>query len=1115
LVWCAVQVTLFGLLAGAMYLICRRWQPASGTSVTVAGLASILVLTVMALSPWPRWSFGDRGGATAQSASARPAPRDDSHVAPSEAAVLPAEVGPVEEATVEGPAFGALFLEALADGLSGETARPEASHWRWPAAAGVLFVVAAGLGAVWLVAGLVSVRAYRAGSRAIADASLLELVDVLRAKLGCRRRIELRQSDTLPAAATIGWRRPIVILPADWTAWTADQRRAVLAHEIAHVRDGHFLGVLCGQLGLMLHFYHPLVHWLVHRLRLEQELAADAAAAGVIGGERRYLETIAELALGQSDRPLVWPARSFLPTRNTFLRRIAMLRDARPRSMRGTTGTRLLAIGSVLLCAVLVAGLRGPSAAEQVRAAAGEAAEPADEAPKAAESATRQEIDLTHVPADTRAMIVLRPASFLAHPELAELRLLLREPMDPFADFGLPAAAIEQVAWVWQGGELPPTRVRPSPLELGTFVVQAGRPQEFHEFLGLRVDDRSPGEFRGKRYQTGSYPAAMPEITVAYYRPDQSTAVLALKDDLHRLLAGPSGRLPEFLDADTWARFRDDQLVVAVDASAIETLVQSEEFRQPRPAVAPFAPLWEEGHALVLGIRLGDRFRAQVQVLGKDEAGAEKIEETLQAARVLARNFSDQMRQQLPEQDDRPDGADRILLGILELLVGHVRIEREGLVVRASCSVDVETARLGMVAAAVKSAQEAAQRAQANLKLKQLGMAMHVYHDTHKRLPPAVLYEPDGKTPHSWRVALLPYLGQRDLYEQYRLDEPWDGPNNRKLLGKIPAVYRSPKGAPDSTSSSVFVLTGPGTVFDDEEGTRFSEIKDGTSNTLLIVEAARDVPWTKPEDIPFDPEKPLPKLGGFFEGGFHAVRVDGSILFVSDLIDEQMLRSAILKADGQRIVWPWFDDRRRAPGRQRPSSTTDKLRRIGLAMHNYYDQHKCLPPAVLHHSEGSPPYSWRVELLPNLGGEEYEIYKQYRFDEPWDGPNNRKLLDKIPAVYRSTKGPPGSSNASVFVLTGPGTVFDDEEGTSFRDIHDGTSNTILAVEARREIPWTKPEDIPYDSTKPVPELGGADERGFYAILCDGSVHLIRRSVREDVLRALIGKSDGQHIEGRY
>ncbi len=215
-------------------------------------------------------------------------------------------------------------------------------------------------GTAWFALGVAAVRYERRRSRPVSDRSLLELVNVLCAEMACRRPIEVRESDDLATAATIGWRRPLLLLPSDWTSWTADQRLAVLAHEIAHARGHDFPALLCGQLGLMLHFYNPLLHWLMNRLRLEQELAADAAAAGVSGGQWKYLTTIAELALHRQERPLSWPARTFLPTQTTFLRRIAVLRNSKLRFHRISTATRATTVGCVLLCGLLVAGLRGP-----------------------------------------------------------------------------------------------------------------------------------------------------------------------------------------------------------------------------------------------------------------------------------------------------------------------------------------------------------------------------------------------------------------------------------------------------------------------------------------------------------------------------------------------------------------------------------------------------------------------------------------------------------------------------------------------------------------------------------------------------------------------------------
>jgi beta-lactamase regulating signal transducer with metallopeptidase domain len=156
----------------------------------------------------------------------------------------------------------------------------------WATLAVVLYLVGIFGMAVRIGLGLTAVRGYRRNSRPVADPGLVELAEDVRVQLGCRREVELRESATLSTPATIGWRRPILLLPGDWPSWTDEERRAVLAHEIEHVRRSDFCSWMVAQLGIALHFYHPLVHSLAARLRLEQELAADAAAARVLGGQR-------------------------------------------------------------------------------------------------------------------------------------------------------------------------------------------------------------------------------------------------------------------------------------------------------------------------------------------------------------------------------------------------------------------------------------------------------------------------------------------------------------------------------------------------------------------------------------------------------------------------------------------------------------------------------------------------------------------------------------------------------------------------------------------------------------------------------------------------------------
>jgi beta-lactamase regulating signal transducer with metallopeptidase domain len=350
LLWCIVQVTLLALLASGLYVLLRRFRPAAAVPVVLAALLTATMLSLLALSPWPRW----------------PIPAPEKAVAPLAAGEQGELSGEAALPDAEAPR-AAQFLQSLEAALSQGSAPESARHWPAVLAAVLLAAMACGLG--WLTLGMTAVRRQRLRSQPVADGPLLEMVDVLRAELACRRPIEVRRCAELVTAATIGWRRPVLLLPAGWTAWTDQQLRAILAHEIAHVRSRDFLALLCGQAALVLHFYHPLVHWLIGRLRLEQELAADAAAASISGGQRQYLMTIAEIALGQQARPLSWPARAFLPTHTTFLRRIAMLRDRKVSFDRLSPAARGLAVGGVVLCGLLVAGLRGPASQSQALAA--------------------------------------------------------------------------------------------------------------------------------------------------------------------------------------------------------------------------------------------------------------------------------------------------------------------------------------------------------------------------------------------------------------------------------------------------------------------------------------------------------------------------------------------------------------------------------------------------------------------------------------------------------------------------------------------------------------------------------------------------------------------------
>jgi RNA polymerase sigma factor (sigma-70 family) len=213
--------------------------------------------------------------------------------------------------------------------------------------------------------------------------------------------------------------------------------------------------------------------------------------------------------------------------------------------------------------------------------------------------------------------------------------------------------------------------------------------------------------------------------------------------------------------------------------------------------------------------------------------------------------------------------------------------------------------------AAREAAQAAADRAVLRAKaspiqiksgenLKKIALAFHEYLDENKTFPPAAIYGKDGKALLSWRVALLPYMGQRDLYRQFKLDEPWDSEHNLKLLGQMPAVYASPTTQGQTMTTYYQVFTGPATLFRDRRGMATWQIRDGMSNTILVAEAGATVPWTKPADLPYDAKKPLPKLGGILKEGFQFATADGGLHFAP--AGRQVIIRQAITPDGDEVI---------------------------------------------------------------------------------------------------------------------------------------------------------------------------------------------------------------------
>jgi hypothetical protein len=191
-------------------------------------------------------------------------------------------------------------------------------------------------------------------------------------------------------------------------------------------------------------------------------------------------------------------------------------------------------------------------------------------------------------------------------------------------------------------------------------------------------------------------------------------------------------------------------------------------------------------------------------------------------------------------------------------------------------------------------------RLESSNNLKQLGLAIMNYSDSYAgRLPPAVLRDHqrlgDRAQPYSWRVALLPFLGEENLFSQYRRDEPWDSPANKAVLARMPQVFATPGSVRAADGLTHYqVLVGPGTAFERPDmRLSWSDLARGGAQTILVVEAAVPVPWTKPEDLSYAPDGPLPKVGGLMGNGFHALFADASVRWIEAEQEESALRTLV------------------------------------------------------------------------------------------------------------------------------------------------------------------------------------------------------------------------------
>lgn len=243
-----------------------------------------------------------------------------------------------------------------------------------------------------------------------------------------------------------------------------------------------------------------------------------------------------------------------------------------------------------------------------------------------------------------------------------------------------------------------------------------------------------------------------------------------------------------------------------------------------------------------ISIYLSKSFGASVEIESSNEESAKTIESVVQAGTKLL--------QTMPQLDI----VDKSELGFLVESIAPVRSGT-----RVSISTDKlmkDTDRFAKaLSPMVNKLKSAADRSSRLNKLGQLALAMHNYESAHRHFPTQAIVDKAGKPLLSWRVQILPFIEQGDLYNQFKLDEPWDSEHNLKLVKQMPETFFDSNRENNKAGKTIFqVPSGKGLLFDGANEITFSKITDGSSNTLLAICVAdkHAAVWTKPDDWQVD-----------------------------------------------------------------------------------------------------------------------------------------------------------------------------------------------------------------------------------------------------------------------
>ena len=196
----------------------------------------------------------------------------------------------------------------------------------------------------------------------------------------------------------------------------------------------------------------------------------------------------------------------------------------------------------------------------------------------------------------------------------------------------------------------------------------------------------------------------------------------------------------------------------------------------------------------------------------------------------------------------------------------------------------------------------------------------------------------------------------------------------------------------------------------------------------------------------------------------------------------------------------------------RRAQSSNNLKQLSIALHNYHDTYRAFPPAVVKDENGKPLYSGRVLLLPFL--EQSPLYDAFDKTKAWDDPQNAMATStRLPVFEDASSTSTTSPRTDYLFITGPGTIFEElpnGKPLTMADVTDGLSGTIFVIETSQAgAHWAEPKD--FDITQLTSLPPGNHPVGNLAGFADGSVQTLSKDMDPATFRALLTRNGGEQV----